>query len=80
MTPARFQCGGRHRRFPFSALVTCSVLMVTVIPAVAQDSPRIVVVGEIQGAANSAATLLGKTGLIDGEGHWSGGDSVLIQT
>jgi len=80
MTPDRFQCGGRHRRFPFSALVTCSVLMVTVIPAVAQDSPRIVVVGEIQGAANSAATLLGKTGLIDGEGHWSGGDSVLIQT
>jgi len=62
------------------ALAVLSALVVSPGPAAGQDEPRLVVIGEIQGAANSVTTLLEKLGLIDEVGHWAGGDSVLIQT
>jgi hypothetical protein len=46
----------------------------------AQAVPRTIVLGEVQGAANTVAALLQKLAVIDDQGHWSGGDSVLIQT
>lgn len=54
-------------------------------PAVAQaDNPsgggRIVVLGEVQGAAHTVTGLLQNMGLVDGDGNWSGGDATLIQT
>jgi hypothetical protein len=45
-----------------------------------ESSRRIVVVGEVQGAAQSAAKLLQSVELIDDQNHWIGGDVVLIQT
>jgi hypothetical protein len=47
-----------------------------------QETPdqEIVVIGEVQGAANTVAAFLEHLDLIDSEHHWSGGDTILIQT
>ena len=42
--------------------------------------PEIIVIGEVQGAANTVAAFLEHLDLIDSEHHWSGGDTILIQT
>lgn len=80
MTPTRCACGAARRTLPSIPLVILTILMWLAASTAAQSAPRLVVVGEIQGAATSAATLLESIGLIDGEGHWSGGDAILIQT
>jgi hypothetical protein len=41
---------------------------------------EIVVLGEVQGAANTVAAFLEHLDLIDSEHHWIGGDTILIQT
>ena len=41
---------------------------------------KIVVLGEVQGAAHTVTDLLRSMGLVDGETHWSGGHAILIQT
>lgn len=61
------------------------VLFATLAAAVAApeagaDGPRIVVIGEVSGAANAVSALLQQLALVDREGHWSGGDAVLVQT
>lgn len=59
-------------------------LAVAASPVSAQDDASstadIVVIGEVQGAANTVAAFLKHLGLIDSELHWSGGDTILIQT
>jgi len=57
-----------------------SVLLMAAVPVHGQEAPRIVALGEVQGAANTVAALLQGLGLIDDGGHWTGGDTVLIQT
>ena len=46
----------------------------------ASDEPRVVVLGEVQGAYESAVKTLLAVGLIDDRLRWSGGDAILIQT
>lgn len=41
---------------------------------------EIIVFGEVQGAANTVAAFLEHLEVIDSEHHWSGGDTILIQT
>ncbi|MCU0235446.1 MAG: metallophosphoesterase [Thermoanaerobaculales bacterium] len=56
-------------------------LCVVLLGAVrAGAAPRVVVVGEVSGAAESAASLLRELGVADAAGHWSGGDALLVQT
>jgi hypothetical protein len=60
-------------------------LLITATAAIAAsgahaETPRIVVVGEVSGAANAVTGLLQKLELVDETGHWSGGDAVLVQT
>jgi hypothetical protein len=72
-----------HRRRPaiFESLAILFILAFTTPPAAAQGGgSRLVVLGEVQGAANTLAVLLQKLDVVDEDGHWSGGDSVLIQT
>ena len=40
---------------------------------------KIIVLGEVQGAANTVATFLEHLDLIDSEHHWTGSDTILIQ-
>jgi len=74
-----------HRFFLFGSQLLIAVLLaVASPPAQATDesapTPHIVVIGEVQGAANTVADFLGHLGLIDAELHWTGGDTILIQT
>lgn len=66
------------------AVVWLVALTVAAAPVPAQEpSPpgrHIVVLGEVQGAANTATAFLRHLDLIDSEHHWSGGDTILIQT
>jgi hypothetical protein len=52
------------------------------ITAHGQQAPEqeIIVVGEVQGAAYTVAAFLEHLNVIDSEHHWSGGDTILIQT
>ena len=45
-----------------------------------QESPHVIVIGEVQGASNTVTSLLQHLQLIDDGAHWSGGDTVLVQT
>lgn len=42
--------------------------------------PRIVVVGDVHGAANGFAAILEKAGVIDAHKRWTGGNTILVQT
>jgi hypothetical protein len=42
--------------------------------------PKIVVLGEVQGAAQTATALLQRLELVDESGSWIGGDTTLVQT
>jgi hypothetical protein len=66
---------------PFSTLLLIA-LMATPAPAdeALRPDPHIVVIGEVQGAANTVTAFLEHLDLIDSDHHWSGGDTVLIQT
>ncbi len=44
------------------------------------DAPHIVVIGEVQGSAATVTKLLTHLGSADAQGHWAGGDTVLVQT
>lgn len=48
--------------------------------AAAADTRRIVAIGDIHGSLDGLVTILGRTGLIDAERRWSGGDATLVQT
>lgn len=57
--------------------------IVTAIPGSAdapQSAGRIVAVGDIHGASDAFANILGTAGLIDGQRRWRGGTAVLVQT
>ena len=41
---------------------------------------EIIVLGEVQSAANTVSAFLEHLGLIDADHHWTGGDTILIQT
>lgn len=44
------------------------------------DPPRVIAIGEVQCAANTVTSLLRGLGVIDEQKHWSGGDTILVQT
>ena len=48
--------------------------------AIASQSRRIVAVGDIHGAFDELTSILQEAGLIDEELHWSGGDTIFVQT
>ena len=52
------------------------------LSAYSQDAntPEIVVIGEIQGAANTVSSFLKHLDLVDADLRWSEGDTILIQT
>lgn len=64
----------------FAGVVLAASAAAVPAPEARAGEPRIVVVGEVSGAANAVTGLLQKLELIDEAGHWSGGDAVLVQT
>jgi len=69
------------RLLPIMAFLVLTVAVsFTAVAGSAGDTPHIVVVGEVQGSATTVTKLLIHLGLADAQGHWVGGDTVLIQT
>jgi len=72
----------KHRRtLPIMAfLALTAAVSFAAVAGSAGDTPHIIVVGEVQGSATTVTRLLTHLGLADAQGHWVGGDTVLIQT
>ena len=68
----------------FPARVLTAVLLISccaAIPAIGNERERrIVAVGDIHGAFAEFTRILQETGLIDEQSHWSGGDTIFVQT
>ncbi len=63
----------RRRSFVLAAVFILSATFA------ASQQPRIVALGDIHGYAPGLEEILRKTGVIDTENHWAGGDTVLVQ-
>ena len=46
----------------------------------AQDTARIVAIGDIHGGSDELAGILQQDGLLDNQYRWSGGSTILVQT
>lgn len=80
MNPA---CPGARALWP--VLVAAIALLLMPRAGQAAEDPgtgasRIVAIGDVHGSIDGLTTILAEAGLIDGEGHWSGGDAILVQT
>jgi 3',5'-cyclic AMP phosphodiesterase CpdA len=72
---------GSVRRFDLLVALFVIGSAISSAPCVsADDAPRVVVLGEVQGAYESAVKTLLAVELIDDRLRWSGGDAILIQT
>src|SRR5262245_34351791 len=71
----------RLKRFFFLGLTLALLLCAGSDPS--QGGPadaRLVAVGDVHGALDEMVSILKTAGLIDAEYHWTGGNSVLVQT
>lgn len=71
------------RRFAAWILLASAAAAATVSARPApQSSPdrRIVVIGDVHGAAASLTSILTKAGVIDAQKRWTGGNAILVQT
>lgn len=59
---------------------TLLIALVLLVGAVAGAARRTVAVGDVHGAYEPLRDILLAAGLVDPEGHWAGGDAVLVQT
>ena len=55
------------------------LLLFTALSA-AMAGNRVVAIGDLHAAPEAARTTLRIAGLMDDQGHWAGGNTVLIQT
>ena len=76
------QKGTTHRRLLsiLAFLALTAAVSFAAVTISAGDTPHIVVIGEVQGSAATVTKLLTHLGLVDAQGHWTGGDTVLVQT
>ena len=72
--------GSVRRLFWLTALFVIGAAISGTPCVSANDAPRVVVLGEVQGAYESAVKTLLAVGLVDDRLRWSGGNAILIQT
>ena len=65
----------------FRSVLATTMLLAAALaaPATAQAPPRIVAVGDLHGDYQAWTQIARAAGLIDAEGHWSGGRTTLVQ-
>jgi calcineurin-like phosphoesterase family protein len=57
-----------------------ATVLALAVPATASPLHRIVAVGDLHGDFSAWQDILRSASLIDNKGHWSGGDTILVQT
>jgi hypothetical protein len=75
--------GPSFRSFLLAAIAAAALFALPLQGADGETSvegPRVVALGEVQCAANTVTSLLRSLDLIDEQNHWSGGDTILVQT
>ncbi len=69
------------KRFCACIVIASVVVVLTTISATAASAGgRVVAIGDVHGEHDGLVAILQKTGLIDAETHWIGGDATLVQT
>jgi hypothetical protein len=71
---------GSHLRSLWSRLVWLATVLALAVPAAAAPLHRIVAVGDLHGDFSAWRDILRSASLVDNNGHWTGGDTILIQT
>jgi Calcineurin-like phosphoesterase len=69
-----------YLRSLWSRLAWLATLLALLVPATASPLHRIVAVGDLHGDFSAWRDILRSAGVVDNKGHWSGGDTILIQT
>jgi hypothetical protein len=64
----------------WSRVAWLATVLALAIPATAAPLHRIVAVGDLHGDFSAWRDILRSASLVDNNGHWSGGDTILIQT
>jgi len=64
----------------WSRLVWLATVLVLALPVTAAPLHRIVAVGDLHGDFSAWRDIVRSASLVDHNGHWSGGDTILIQT
>ena len=64
----------------WSRLAWLATVLALAVPAAAAPLHRIVAVGDLHGDFSAWRDILRSASLVDNNGHWTGGDTVLIQT
>ena len=62
------------------ALLLCVTAFLPHTALSAQDTARIVAIGDVHGGSDELAGILQQAGLIDDQHRWSGGSTILVQT
>ena len=71
---------GTQLRGLWSRLAWLATVLALAVPATAAPLHRIVAVGDLHGDFSAWRVILRSASLADNNGHWTGGDGVLIQT
>jgi Calcineurin-like phosphoesterase len=71
---------GSHLLWLLPRLACLAAVLTLATPAAAAPLHRIVAVGDLHGDFPAWRDIARAAGLIDGEGRWTGGDSILVQT
>ena len=64
----------------WSRLVLLAMVLALAVPATGAPLHRIVAVGDLHGDFSAWRDILRSASLVDNKGHWTGGDTILIQT
>jgi hypothetical protein len=71
---------GMHLRSLWSRLAWLATVVVLAVPVAAAPLHRVVAVGDLHGDFSAWRDILRSASLVDNKGHWTGGNTILIQT
>jgi hypothetical protein len=71
---------GLYLRGLLSRLAYLAAVLALAMPAAAAPVHRIVAVGDLHGDFSAWRDIVRAAKLVDGDGHWTGGDTLLLQT
>lgn len=80
--PSRIPAPGRGRRsVAVAALCLFALSMAALAPSAAtQNNRRVITIADVHGAFDNFAAILQEVGLVDEALHWSGGETIFVQT
>src|ERR1700733_10173782 len=70
---------GSHLRGLWSCIAWLATVLALAVPATAAPLHHIVAVGDLHGDFSAWRDIVRSASLVDAKGHWTGGDTILIQ-